>query len=63
MIERFQREIDYMKDRWGALLVNDPYYNLNLSLAEPDFALAFPSRCVRPWEAFFADNPAARTSA
>ena len=55
-IERFQREIDCMKDRWGPVLLNDPYYNPNLSLDEPDFAPAFPSRCVRPWESVFDQN-------
>lgn len=31
-IRRFQGEVDYMKEKWGTLLSDDPYYNRNLSL-------------------------------
>lgn len=33
-----------MKHRWGALLQNDPFYNLNLSLDDEPFTLAWPPR-------------------
>ncbi len=46
---RFQSEIQYMHDRWGALLQNDPAYNPNLSLISADFTLAFPPRLTKPW--------------
>jgi GT2 family glycosyltransferase len=37
---RFQREVRFMQDRWGAVLDNDPYYNPNLSTRAGDFTLA-----------------------
>jgi glycosyltransferase involved in cell wall biosynthesis len=47
-IERFKREITTMQLRWGTLLLEDPYYNPNLSLDKPDFSLSFPPRSRRP---------------
>lgn len=36
--ERFQREIDYIKNKWGDFLeMGDPYYNVNLALNRSDF--------------------------
>ena len=43
-ILRFQKEIEFMKSRWGQLLLNDPAYNPNLSLDTEDFSFAFPPR-------------------
>ncbi len=43
-IVRFQREVAVMRERWGELLDNDPYYNPNLTLVHEDFGLAFPPR-------------------
>jgi len=37
--ERFRREVDYMKTRWGNQLRQDPYYNPNLTLEKEDFSL------------------------
>ncbi len=34
----------YMKARWRDVLLNDPFYNPNLSLARADFSLALPPR-------------------
>ena len=47
--ERFSREIDFMKGKWGDKLLLDPAYNPNLSLGEELFALAFPPRVTPPW--------------
>jgi glycosyltransferase involved in cell wall biosynthesis len=41
---RFQKECDYMKSRWGNLLVNDSAYSPNLTLETEDFAYAWPPR-------------------
>ncbi|MFM8952359.1 MAG: glycosyltransferase family 2 protein [Planctomycetaceae bacterium] len=41
-LARFQREVRFMLDRWGAVLNGDPYYNPNLSLRAGDFALESP---------------------
>jgi glycosyltransferase involved in cell wall biosynthesis len=41
---RFEKEANYMKQRWGEKLRNDPYYNLNLTLDREDFSLAFAPR-------------------
>jgi hypothetical protein len=38
-----------MKQRWDVGLINDPYYSPNLSLANEQGGLAYPTRCVRPW--------------
>ena len=48
-IKRFEKEIAYMENRWGARLHNDPYYNPNLSLKFPGFELAIPPRVAKPW--------------
>lgn len=48
-IARFMREIRHMHSRWGKSLVEDPFYNPNLTLDSPDFALAFPPRTAKPW--------------
>ena len=47
---RFLTEIDYMKSKWGHILQRDPFYNLNLSLDENLFTLAFPPRTTKPWK-------------
>jgi GT2 family glycosyltransferase len=41
---RFAGEIQFMKDRWTAVLLDDPAYNPNLSLQSLHFDLAFPPR-------------------
>ena len=42
---RFSKEVEYMKQRWGGLLLNDPAYSPNLSLLpKEDFHLAWPPR-------------------
>lgn len=38
--ERFRKEIEFMKAKWGAALQNDPYYNPNLTRDREDFSLA-----------------------
>ena len=46
---RFAKERDYMQQRWGKLLKNDPAYNPNLALDREAFMLAFPPRAEKPW--------------
>lgn len=41
---RFRREVDYMKDRWGDLLLADPAYSPNLTLDYGDFTYAWRPR-------------------
>jgi GT2 family glycosyltransferase len=41
---RFNNEMEYMKQRWGTLLRNDPAYNPNLTLIAEDLSLAWPPR-------------------
>lgn len=41
---RFEKELNYMKKKWGKKLLNDPSYNPNLSLGNKDFQLAWPPR-------------------
>jgi O-antigen biosynthesis protein len=42
--ERFKREVEVMRQRWGQVLDYDPCVNPNLSLQSTDVALAFPPR-------------------
>jgi GT2 family glycosyltransferase len=44
--DRFRNEVEYMTNKWGDALVNDPAYNPNLTLTINDFTLALPPR---PW--------------
>ncbi|WP_277187165.1 glycosyltransferase family 2 protein [Caballeronia sp. BR00000012568055] len=46
--ERFRRDIETMRARWGSLIEQDPYYNPNLALSgAAAFSLAFPPRIGR----------------
>jgi len=36
---RFQREVAYMREKWGEVLDNDPYYNPNLTRDREDFSI------------------------
>jgi len=47
---RFEREIERMKERWGDVLKNDPFYNPNLSLLREDFSFSFPPRRRKRWQ-------------
>jgi GT2 family glycosyltransferase len=47
-MERFQKEADILRARWMAVLMNDPYYNPNLTLSGEPFTLAWPPR-VEPF--------------
>jgi GT2 family glycosyltransferase len=46
---RFQREIRFMKDRWGDSLLHDPYYSPMLTLDREDFSPNFGIPQRRPW--------------
>lgn len=48
-VQRFNSEVSYMRQRWGDLLAQDPYYNPNLTLDAENFGLAFPPRVKKPW--------------
>jgi O-antigen biosynthesis protein len=52
--DRFTKQCDYMRRRWGDLLGNDPAYNPNLALDRDETFLAFPPRVRKPW---LADVP------
>ncbi|GFO71435.1 O-antigen biosynthesis protein [Bathymodiolus japonicus methanotrophic gill symbiont] len=41
---RFNKEVAYMKQRWGEGLLIDPAYNPNLTLDREDFSFAWPPR-------------------
>jgi GT2 family glycosyltransferase len=43
-LARFRGEVDFMKNRWGDALLNDPAYNPNLSLISLGAELAMPPR-------------------
>ena len=37
-------DVAFMRQRWGALLQNDPAYNPNLMLVPQNFSYAWPPR-------------------
>jgi SAM-dependent methyltransferase len=43
---RLDTEVAYMKERWSALLQNDPAYSPNLTLGGDDFSYAWPPRAA-----------------
>lgn len=43
-IERFEKEIKYMNEKWGNIIQNDPAYSPNLTLIAEDFSLSWPPR-------------------
>jgi hypothetical protein len=43
-VARFNQEVDWMKSKWGDLLLNDRHYNANLNLNHEDFSLAVEPR-------------------
>ena len=45
---RFHQETNYMKEKWGRLLEEDPFFSPNLSLLSSDFRLAFPPLVATP---------------
>jgi len=45
--ERFSKEVEFMKQRWGNRLLCDPAYNPNLCLDREDFSLAWPPRVLQ----------------
>jgi GT2 family glycosyltransferase len=51
--QRFNREIDFMKEKWKDALLVDRYYNPNLSLGNALFTLAFPPRVSKPWQSTY----------
>ena len=42
--KRFQKEVLFMQKKWSDTLMNDSFYNPNLSLDSEDFSLSFPPR-------------------
>jgi len=40
---------DRFRTRWRDVMQDDPFYNPNLSLADPYRVPAFPPRITRPW--------------
>jgi GT2 family glycosyltransferase len=59
---RFDREANAMRERWGELLYADPYYNLNLSLVDGNYRLGVPRRPA-PWRRAPEARPARPSAA
>ena len=47
--ERCQREVEYMRRRWGTRVDDDKWYSPNLSLENENVEIAWPPRAARPW--------------
>jgi O-antigen biosynthesis protein len=50
--ERFEREWNFMRKRWGATLERDPFRRPNTSWGDNTFQLAFPPRRENPWRKY-----------
>lgn len=48
-LARFNSEVDFMRQRWGAAIEQDPAYNPNLSLTIESFVLSWPPRVTYPF--------------
>lgn len=48
---RARREAAYMRERWAAVLADDPFYNPNLTYQRADFSLNPAPVVPRPWQA------------
>lgn len=48
-IVRFEKESNFMKNKWKKLLENDPYYNQNLTIVSENFLYSFPPRTHQYW--------------
>lgn len=44
---RFKKELDYMLEKWGNKINNDPMYSPNLTLDSENFGLAWPTRVTQ----------------
>ena len=42
--DRWQKEADFVKQKWSSVIEKDPFYNPALSLLTEDFGLAKPPR-------------------
>jgi GT2 family glycosyltransferase len=49
-LARFQREVQFMRTKWGKRLISDPFSNPNLSLQTIVPSLAHPPRAPKPWK-------------
>lgn len=47
---RFRKETEFMLQKWGDVLLKDPYYNQNFSLENANFKLSFPPRYDRRYK-------------
>jgi GT2 family glycosyltransferase len=47
--ELFERESEFLRERWREVIEHDPAYNPNLTLLGGDFSPAFPPRARKPW--------------
>src|SRR3546814_7613543 len=48
-LERFVREARTMRERWAAVIDQDPYWNPNLHIDSETPTLGFPPRIPKPW--------------
>ena len=49
-IAKAMKEADYMRQRWGPVLDNDPFYHPNFDRADHFFRLADPPRRMKRWQ-------------
>lgn len=54
--KRFMSEVNFMMNKWGDLLLQDPYYNPNLNISSADYSLSWPPRLSKAWLMPFIDH-------
>lgn len=55
-LARFRREMATMRERWGSVIDQDPYWNPNLNIDDEMPSLAFPPRVQKPWMTWLASR-------
>ena len=55
-LARFRREMATMRDRWGHVIDQDPYWNPNLHIDNESPTLGFPPRLRKPWQSLLPDR-------
>ena len=55
-LARFRREMATMRERWGGVIDQDPYWNPNLNIDDEMPSLAFPPRIQKPWMTWLASS-------
>ena len=54
---QFERESAYMRDKWGAVIADDPFYSLYFEHGKGNYALADPTALTEPPKIYRSSTP------